>query len=380
MLFTWGCNKDSGNEPDLPNRTVLYYLGGDNNLAIEADEKIEALRRGFPGGKNRLVIYRDTDNEVPQLLEIYREASGENHIRIMKTYSEQNSANKQTVRLVLEDIERLFPAKSYGLILFSHASGWLPKGALTQPESAQWYMGAVPLSIRTPIRTYTVVMDGTMELGLSEFASAIPDGFFDFIVFEACFMAGIEVLYELKDKTVYILSSSAEIVSPGFTPVYPGSLPLLFEPQADLVGFAKAFFDFWDGQIGDYRSATITVAKTTALHALAAWVKKHNNINVSEDILPEVQHFDRYRGHRLFFDFGDYYQRKTLAGTQNELNVLLKNTVVFKAATPGFIPNQFGFEIEHHSGITTYIRQERFKNLNEKYEELAWNKATQAEH
>uniref|UniRef100_UPI0033420858 clostripain-related cysteine peptidase n=1 Tax=Parapedobacter pyrenivorans TaxID=1305674 RepID=UPI0033420858 len=215
VLSMLGCSKNDEVGPDLPNRTILYYLGADNNLHVEADEKIEALRLGFPGGDNRLVIYKDIPNSVPQLLEIYADKTGENQIRIIKGYPEQNEVVAGDIQLLLDDIQQLFPAKSYGLILFSHASGWLPQGTLTRPETALLRMG------RFPIRTYTIAMDGTSELGLKEFAAAIPDHFFDFIAFEACFMAGIEVLYELKDKTDYILSSSAEVVSPGFAPVYP---------------------------------------------------------------------------------------------------------------------------------------------------------------
>ncbi|WP_229738839.1 clostripain-related cysteine peptidase [Parapedobacter pyrenivorans] len=361
------CDKDDKVRPELPNRTILYYLGADNNLHVEADEKIEALRLGFPGGDNRLVIYKDIPNNVPQLLEIYADKTGENQIRIIKGYPEQNEVVAGDIQLLLDDIQQLFPAKSYGLILFSHASGWLPQGTLTQPETALLRMG------RSPIRTYTIAMDGTSELGLREFAAAIPDHFFDFIAFEACFMAGIEVLYELKDKTDYILSSSAEVVSPGFAPVYPNALQRLFEPRADVVAFAQAYFDFWNDQIGDYRSATITVTKTAGLQPLATWIRQYGIAARSPIDLPDVQHFDRYSNHRLFFDFGDYCRRMVEPAAESRLNDLLNDVVVYKAATPFFIPSRLGFEINRHSGITTYIRQERFPKLDERYDELAWS-------
>jgi len=370
LLLAWGCSKDDEVGPDLPNRTILYYLGADNNLHLEADEKIEALRLGFPGGNNRLVIYRDGYGTPPELLEVHVDETGENQVRAAKTYPEQNSATGETLQLVLNDVKQFFPADSYGLILFSHASGWLPKGSLTRPENAQLSMGL------PRIKTYTIAMDGLNELDLNEFASAIPDGFFDFIAFEACFMAGIEVLYELKDKTDYILSSSAEIVSPGFTPVYPESLPLLYEPHANLVGFARAYFDFWNSQSGDYRSATITVAKTTGLLGLATWVKQRTIDESPATDLLEIQHFDRYSNHRLFFDLKDYYRHKIVAAIASELDDLLSSIVVYQAATPAFIPGQLGFEINTHSGITTYILQDRFENLNRKYRELSWYKAT----
>lgn len=372
LLFITACSKDPfvEPEPDLPNRTILYYLGADNSLYTEANEKIEALRLGFPGGNDHLVIYKDSRNASPELLEIYTAYNGENQIRTIKTYSEQNSATSQTFQRVLEDVKTFATADSYGLILFSHASGWLPKGTLTRPESAILQMGI------TPIRTYTVAMDGSDELDLREFAAAIPDHFFDFIAFEACFMAGIEVLYELKDKSDYILSSAAEIVSPGFLPVYPTALPLLYQPQPDLIRFAKSYFDFWNAQTGDYRSATVTVVKTSELPLLANWAKQYVTEQLPEEDLPEIQHFDRYRNHRLFFDFADYYGRRAGDEGRTQLESLLNTIVVYKAATPSFIPSQQGFQINNHSGITTYILQDRFPKLNERYSELTWSKLT----
>lgn len=375
LAVLWSCSKNDGPaiipDPVLPQRTILYYLGTDNNLYIEADEKVEALRLGFPGGNNRLVIYKDKLNTPPELLEIYAdEKAGENLIRTVKTYTDQNSASGETFQLVLRDVEQLFPAASYGLILFSHATGWLPPGALIRPEARLKQMG-IP-----PIRTYTVAMDGYDELGLTAFAAAIPHGFFDFIAFEACFMAGIEVLYELKDKTDFIVSSSAEIVSPGFLPVYEESLHLLYEPRADLAGFAEAYFNFWDSQRGDYRSATITVANTARLPRLADWVKQYAAHNVTAGDLSDIQHFDRYPDHRLFFDFADYYQRKAETDAAAQLDELLKSIVTYRAATPEFILGQQGFQINRHSGITTYIAQARFAKLNTAYRALAWYKDT----
>src|SRR5690606_3840135 len=151
------------------------------------------------------------------------------------------------------------------------------------------------------------------------------------------FMAGVEVLYELKDKTDYILSSSAEMLSPGFAPIFPESLPLLYRPEADLAGFAQAYFDFWNDQRGDYRSATVTVAKTADMHLLAAWVNQRAVNGLPAADLAEIQHFDRYRNHRLFFDFEDYYQRKAAPGDEDELSGLLDGIMIYKAATPTFI-------------------------------------------
>ncbi len=67
-----------------------------------------------------------------------------------------------------------YPGSDYGLVMFSHGSGWLPEGVF---------------SSNTP----SVATDGKRELDLQDFARCIPQGRFRFIIFESCLMAGVEV-------------------------------------------------------------------------------------------------------------------------------------------------------------------------------------------
>ena len=49
-------------------------------------------------------------------------------------------------------------------------------------------------------------------------------------------MAGVEVAYALRNKTDYLLASSAELLSPGFVPIYAHTLPsLMRSAQGDSV-------------------------------------------------------------------------------------------------------------------------------------------------
>ena len=63
-------------------------------------------------------------------------------------------------------------------------------------------------------------------------------------------MAGIEVAYELRNKAAYIMASSAPVVSPGFTPIYAGSISCLLEENADLQKICRKLFSLleFDGR------------------------------------------------------------------------------------------------------------------------------------
>ncbi|MFC4675444.1 clostripain-related cysteine peptidase, partial [Dysgonomonas termitidis] len=358
-VFFCRCTGD-GEEPEATQHVLLVYLGGDNNLSGESYAKLEALGRGWDARQGgRLLVFHDAADAAPQLLELCRCDKGNPYTKVIRQYGEDNSADAEVFASVLSEVKQLYPSPGYGLLVFSHATGWLPGGALSDPKSG----------------TKSVLSDGSDQMALADFASAIPDGAFDYIVFEACFMAGIEVAYQLKDKTAYILASGAEIVSPGFTDVYPQAVNDLFEGEPGLRAFAGKAFGYFDGQSGFMRSATLSVIKTSELDALAGFIRENATPGAAVDI-SGIQHFDRYPSYRLFFDFGDYYGGLLADDQQRqELHRLVGKAVVWKASTADFMPGYNGFVIAHHSGLTTYIPQDRFPLLNRAYETLAWSRA-----
>ena len=332
-------------------RTLLVFMGGDNNLYKETYDKLEALRKAYTADMGRLIVFQSAKGITPRLMEIKTGANGEGQIQEIRTYGDYRSANTTLFKEVLNDVIIQAPAKSYGLIFFSHGSGWMPQQSLLQP--------------------YAVTMDKD-NMDLRDFAAAIPDHFFDFMIFESCLMSGIEVMYELKDKTNFVVASSAEIVSPGFTPIYGKLLSHLYQPQAKLKDFAQLYFDYYNQQNGASRAATVAITDTRQLDSLARWVKQNATLQVAEEQLNTIQHFDRFNGYSLFFDFEDYYQHLSPAASHEQLSFLLSKAVPFKAATPTFLKNYNGFTIAVFSGLTSYIPQNGFGYLNSSYENLKW--------
>lgn len=328
--------------PVAVEHVLLVYLAGDNNLSNEAGEKLSAIAKGFDGAScRRVLIYVDSQDETPSLIEL----SGSKQ-NIIEHYDTENSADAQVFRRVIAKAKSLYPEARFNLLIFSHASGWLPEGTYASPRS--------------------ILMDGNDEMELSDFAAAIPDHSFESIVFEACHMAGIEVFFELKDKAQYIAASSAEIVSPGFTPLY--STAIINElVKGNTETFLKAAFEHFDW-------GTLSLINTSALEDLASFVK--SNCDFDKEIqINDIQYFDR-GNRKLFCDFEDYYSRLLATEEQKEeLNNLISNCVIWKAATPTFMEGYNGFAIHQHSGLTGYIPQERYPFQNEAYKRLNWYKA-----
>lgn len=355
-------------------RIIIAYLAGDNSLSSEIEQKIAALTVGFLSAdysQNRLFIYYDRKHVSPQLLEI--SADTETPRQILKTYTTQNSASAEVMKQVLNDILKNYSASSYGLILFSHGSAWLPAGGLEEPYKGENLEKEDIDSSRRSTRS--VCTDGESEMELTDFAAALPlpgNKKWDFILFEGCYMGSVEVAYELKDKTEAIIASPTEIVSPGMTEVYPSALPYLFQPTPGLEKFAQAYFNTWDSKTGDYRSATISVVRTGHLEELAQlaraaflrWEPDAGTISV-------LQCFNRNEWH-LFFDLKEALLTANPA-LSTYVDGLWKSIVTYSAATPSFLPGlAYGFTIHAHSGLSCYVPQGDFLYANQGYTQTAW--------
>lgn len=181
--------------------------------------------------------------------------------------------------------------------MFSHGSGWLPPHTLVNGSRS-------------------IIIDNDNEMEITDFAMALPDHLFEFIIFEACNMAGIEVAYELRNKAAYIMASSAPVVSPGFTPIYAGSISCLLEEAADLQRFAENYFHYWNLMEGDKRSATISIIKTAGLSNLANLIRQINT-EISGSFLPigNLQNYDGVLKAPFYFLISlnviNHYQMKT---------------------------------------------------------------------
>ena len=379
-------------EENTHKRNILFYIGGDNNLGSEPSEKINEIRKGWQPEKGEMLIYVDQRNIDACLLRIngIQDANGYYGLDTLETYINDNSADKEVLKRVINKVVSDFPADSYGMLFFSHASGWLPEGMLARPRSLVIDNG-----------------EGTnREMEYYDFAGAIPDNQFDFIIFEACLMADVMTMYELRNKTQYVLASSAEIVSPGFTDIYRSDIMRLFDTRSAipsaLSGFAQSYYDRITS-IADTNascSATLGIIKMSEMQNLAAVVRTAlNGTTIDETTLTvdSMQRFDRPRpndinlitsGNRRsrYFDLGHVMDSLTTVSQYAQFNAQMNKTVVWKASTKRFLLENFnngnpnynrydGYFIEHHSGLTTYIEQAVYPELNAAFRNSSWYRA-----
>ena len=355
-----------------PKRNILFYIATDSDVTIDTDApgKIQQIRAGWKPERGEMVFYVDRRSQGAVLLRINDAFNnGRYGIDTLAEYGKENSADMKVLKRVIDEFTTDFPADSYGMIFFSHASGWLPEGMLNYPRS--------------------IVRDdggGTrQEMKYTDFASAIQDKQFDFIIFEACLMADAMTMYELRNKADYIMVSSAEIVAPGFTDIYAENIMSLYDTKRSVDMVVKGFADAYCKRGNDYNSFTMGVIKMNEMEALAAVTKTTlKGMDISEDYITmaEMQTFDRPNAliasatkRSRYFDLSHVIANLVSESDFKTFNSQMQKTVIWKASTERFLPGESGFLINHHSGLTTYIKQAVYPELNAAFENSSWYKA-----
>ena len=254
---------DPVQEEDL--RTVLVYIAADNSLTSFAADDVAEMVSGFAAvdaDKNNLLVYVDTQSEKPFLYQITKNSKGAVVKKVLYEYEEQNSVYPTVMAEVYNRAFSAFPAKSYGLVLWSHGDGWLPSPAniSASKASTRWFG-----------------QDGTSYMDISSLNTALNSApHFDFILFDACFMQSVEVAYELKDRADYFIGAPNEIPGPGA--YYTELVPAMFSQANDLAStVAHGYYDYYagkyTGQLGSNENwtmgVTVSVLKSSEVQALA---------------------------------------------------------------------------------------------------------------
>lgn len=348
LIFFLSCGKD---EPQVKTkRTILVYMVASNSLSScdvdDVNEMIASISRNNMNNC-RLLIYWVTKNDDPKLIEIKKKDNKVVTLVQKKYNSNIRSTTKERMQAVINDVLDIAPAEDYGLILWSHASGW-----------------ASSLTARYASHSLTDFGDdfGT-TMPVDVLADALPDNVFSFVYADACYMAGIEVVYELKDKIRYFIGSVTELPADGMD--YINNIPVFFSDNLDLTKCCENTFNKYDKMYGSKRTCTISLIDCSKLNELAKLCntihKNDNNINISS-----IQRY-KYNSPYLFYDFAQYTSLLSTESQKEELDLLLKEIVIYKKSTP-YIFNQFQINEVNYSGLSTYIMGTTQSNgVNEGY-------------
>lgn len=347
LLFFASCTKDDA-EMSIANRTILVYIGANNNLVTDAYNSINKMEEALTSLDADVIVYARLAGAKPQIYRIQADRSPSIKSTVLKSYSEHNSADPAVMGEVINTMRGYARGKSTGLILWSHASNWLP-------------------DTRIKLRSFND--DNGKQTDLKDLVQVVPAGL-DFLMFDACSMASVEVLYELRQKAKYAVASPTEVLSTGM----PYDLVLADLVSDDLeTGLKRAattYYQYYLGQGGDYQSASISIINN------AYWADVVQENKKMVDSNPRLQ-VNRSNLQRLDFDPAslsvgyDYLDfMKQQYGTVDRLSQAFDRLVVYKAHTPNFL----GKPIRTFSGLSCYVPTVENNWVHDYYKNLSWAK------
>lgn len=371
-------------------RTVLAYLISNNkagSLDTYLRDNVIDMYTALGNMKESctlLVFYRpytgDTPLSNPTLMSFYTDGrgnvnnqpvlSGDNltfeavcQIAQKKEYTmnSQIATDPAVMKEVFTDMQIVAPSDSYGLILGSHASGWM-KGNSVQSKA----FGD----------------DDGYNIDIPDLAGVLKNSFsekLDFVLFDACMMGTAEVGYELRETTSYCIASVMETPVYGFP--YDQILPYLYSENVDYSAVCHEFISF--NKIKD-AWGTCAVMDCSQMENLASTVKA--KLSEWEDALSSVsmQNVQQYGvGTFQYFSYDvlDFFRelggKSGVAETDldeaiSSIQTVLDEVVIAKECIPNpSYPNTiFSVDETRFCGIGMYIPGECNPYVANK---AAWN-------
>lgn len=366
-LTLFSCKKAETEEIVVVKRpkTVLLYMVANNNLSYDAENSISRLQNGYiPAEEGNLLVYKHCAGMDPVLLHIKKGEEGTVVADTAYRFPPRVSATKSALTQALNVTQALFPADSYGLILWSHGTGWIPPLA-SSSSAAQEVSGSAPQ------RTFG--LDGKVELEIRDLAQAIPYKL-SFMLMDACFMGGIETAYEVKDSVDYYIGSPAEILTESFP--YHKIMQHIFKSTPDYAAVCKEYYDYYNAKSGAERSATVALMDCSKLAEVAEVAKRvfdQYGERIASLDLSLLQPYFRGSSSKYFYDLKDLVDAIADASLSAEFAAALERAVPYKAATPYFIE----LPIRSFCGVSTYVPgNPADTKLADYYKQYKWNQAT----
>lgn len=349
------CEKSNDEEPEEENlRTLFLYMPWSTNLTEDFRKNISDMEKSISSNglkSEKVIVFLSTSSSEAEMFELYY-SNGNCGRKPLKEYDNPAFTTAAGIASVLNDVKAFAPAKSYSMVIGCHGMGWIPvnrtRGVTTTGNKMHWdyegvpktrFFGGMTTEYQTDIST---LADGIKHAGMK----------MEYILFDDCYMSSIEVAYELKDVTDYLIGSTSEIMAYGMPYATMGKY-LLGTP--DYQAICNEFHEFYSSY-SLMPCGTIAVTYCPELDNMARIMKEINSrYSFDGSLTDELQRLDGYTP-TLFFDFGDYVAHLcTDPALLQEFESQLTRTVPYKAHTDKFYSMVSGTTtpINTFSGITT---------------------------
>lgn len=395
------CHKDDTEENEVKaDRTVLVYISGECSLWDFIDDDLKEMKAGSQSiGDNNLLVYVDnaTTGEIPWLARINKgqitdSVSFTEIAKVMNLDPAESlvkgdpySSEAQVMEGVLRYAFQKFPSRNndYGLVLWGHGSGWLIKDSISYTAMAR--QKAYGIDNGRNDKGYSADNGKWLNIpSMAKLLSKLPH--LSFIFCDCCNMMCLEVAYELRNVTDYLIGTPAEI--PGVGAPYNTVVPAMFEKTT----FWKSIVDYYFKQRAGGFDVPLSVIQTNGMENLANATKtvlKNSASKIGEgypNTSGLIYYYYDSSSHQVFFDANDFILKYADTNEYNSWKQVLDKTVIYKKMAtswminknswPNYYGNYFTVTEEKYGGVSmfvpTYIQQ---TTDNKDIQQMQWYKA-----
>lgn len=369
VSFTIFSCSDNNNDEPVPQKhteTLLLlfpYSGLENSISQNIDNFKQAIISRGGLGRKSMIVFQATSDGKARIYEI-EYANGacteriiEDNVSISFTSNDQIQIT-QDIQRILRIVKAEASAESYSLIIGSHGTAWLPAGVYSLSALNSRAFG-------TGTQDYQIDNSSLITALLNEGIHL------NYILFDACFMANIETIYEYHEVCDYFISSPTEILAYGMPYEIMGNALL----NNNYNEAAKQYYEFYSNRSAPY--GTISVTDCRYMDDMASIMKQ---INQSASTTAEISGIQPMEGisSTVFYDFADYVNKIcTDNALRSEFNNTMQLLVPYKYHTPTFY-SVFGkkaIKVESFCGLNI-SEPTQHSSLTDAVRQTAWYAAT----
>lgn len=303
-------------------------------MNTDLKEVDEAIKNGL--SKKANVIYFRSDLSMGNLYkkELTKDSDGKPVVtdKLLKQYPivETDYTTLSGLKRILSDVVAVGKTEKYGMIIGSHADGWIPTIEDKSSRTTASNKGIMKSFGQGYHGDYDTTYE-TLGMAIDEIGKQ-----FEFILLDNCYSQNIEVAYDLRNACKYLIGSVTEIGAAGQN--YKECLPLLAD--ANYKAVCENYYNLYK-DAPNWKSATLSVIDCSYLREMAILMKQINESKTNTVDRSAVQVLDGYDHsdykYNIFYDLGDYVNHYCAVDMLNySFNVVLSKLVVANYYTENF--------------------------------------------
>lgn len=355
-------------DPKEVRHVILIYAVNHSSLSNDFTEDSAEMAAGvatYGCSDSQVLVYQTDSESETGLYRFIINKEGASEKQLVASYPRTVTAtHPDRINKVLSDVAEMYPNSKRDLIFWGHGTSWKPFFSDHTVKNGS----PIAYAYGGEYNSNGYTTDWTE---IDDLASAVPDDTFDLIWFDCCYMAGIETIWEFKEKCRWLVAYPTEVWGSGAD--YASLLPLLMHADHDL---ERALRSFYASYASMSQPVTVSLFDMTHLDDLAAAVRNIVHAGSNKPDLSNVSDYSRDRSIH-FYDFRQLMAAMATANGRTDLLTGLDTALA--SAVPIHAESPFDFNMKPWAdnslcGVSSHYFQDLNTASDRFYRTLSWYK------